>query len=180
MQVRVIQNGQEIDIKDVNPNFIKEIGMKNPFLGLLLSTALLKSLEQEEIVDTVENTPEEELFKKSEENIEDIAQCSGNPDTCERCGESVLNDFSDALEALKEGYKVTRKSWVIQGKSRYLYYVAPGVYPARTNVAREEFGEEVPYSGYIALKTDLGYVTPYTPTNPDLLAEDWLVISNEQ
>ena len=167
MAVKIIKDGQEIDIKDLDKEFSNEV-LENPLIMGGLIRLLLKhsmTFDKKEVL---------------EEEIHDgMAQCAGVPTNCSLCnnGEELIVDFSGALDALKEGYRVTRKSWVEKGKQKYLYFVPAATYPSRTDVARQEFGEEVPYSAYIALRTDLGYVTPYTITNPDLLAEDWLVIS---
>lgn len=162
MVVKIIKDGQKIDIKNLDKDFL------NNLLVTFLSQVGLK--EDNELL---KNTVEKEEVA--------VPHCTGDPTNCSLCnnGEELIVDFSDALDALKEGYRVTRKSWVEKGKQRYLYFVPAATYPSRTNVARQEFGEEVPYSAYIALRTDLGYVTPYTITNPDLLAEDWLVISKD-
>jgi len=162
MVIKIIKDGQEIDIKDLDKDFL------NNLLINFLSQVGLK--EDDKLI--------EENLKKEEDAV---PHCTGDPTNCALCNneEELIVDFSGALDALKEGYRVTRKSWVEKGKERYLYFVPAATYPSRTDVARQEFGEEVPYSAYIALRTDLGYVTPYTITNPDLLAEDWLVISKD-
>ena len=145
MVLKIIKDGQEIDIKDLDKEFSNEV-LENPLImGGLIRLLLKHSMTFDK----------KEVLEKEE----------------------LIVDFSGALDALKEGYRVIRKSWVEKGKQKYLYFVPAATYPSRTDVARQEFGEEVPYSAYIALRTDLGYVTPYTITNPDLLAEDWLVIS---
>ena len=158
MNVKIIKDGQEIDIKDLDKEFLNN-----------LLTSFLSQVGLKEDNELLKNTVEEEIS---------VPQCTGDSTNCSLCNnaEELIVDFSGALDALKEGYRVTRKSWVEKGKQRYLYFVPAATYPSRTHVARQEFGEEVPYSAYIALRTDLGYVTPYTITNPDLLAEDWLVI----
>lgn len=179
MVVKIIKDGQEIDIKNLDKDFL------NNLLVTFLSQVGLKE-DNELLKNPVEK--EEDLFTKEDVNAlqvieEEVAvpHCTGDPTNCALCNnrEELVVDFSGALDALKEGYRVTRKSWVEKGKQRYLYFVPAATYPSRTDVARQEFGEEVPYSAYIALRTDLGYVTPYTITNPDLLAEDWLVISKD-
>lgn len=179
MVVKIIKDGQEIDIKNLDKDFL------NNLLVTFLSQVGLKE-GNELLKNPVEK--KEDLFTKEDVNSLQVIEeevvtphCTGDPSNCSLCnnGEELVVDFSGALDALKEGYRVTRKSWVEKGKQRYLYFVPAATYPSRTDVARQEFGEEVPYSAYIALRTDLGYVTPYTITNPDLLAEDWLVISKD-
>lgn len=162
MVVKIIKDGKEIDIKDLDKDFLNN-----------LLTSFLSQVGLKEDNELLKNTIEKEEIP--------VPHCTGDPSNCSLCnnGEELVVDFSGALDALKEGYRVTRKSWVEKGKQEYLYFVPAATYTSRTHVARQEFGEEVPYSAYIALRTDLGYVTPYTITNPDLLAEDWLVISKD-
>lgn len=192
MVVKIIKDGQEIDIKDLDKDFVSEI-LKNNKYGILLQNTLQLAawalqLSQNDLDEKQPVEKEEDLFNDKAVNalqvIEEevsVPHCTGDPTNCSLCnnGEELVVDFSGALDALKEGYRVTRKSWVEKGKQRYLYFVPAATYPSRTDVAIQDFGEEVPYSAYIALRTDLGYVTPYTITNPDLLAEDWLVISKD-
>jgi hypothetical protein len=186
MVVKIIKDGQEIDIKDLDKDFVSQLLKRNPY-GMLIMALLQLSSSVLENSEELEKE-EEDLFTEKNVNslqvIEEevaVPQCTGDPSNCSLCnnGEELIVDFSGALDALKEGYRVTRKSWVEKGKQKYLYFVPAATYPSRTDVARQEFGEEVPYSAYIALRTDLGYVTPYTITNSDLLAEDWLVISKD-
>lgn len=81
--------------------------------------------------------------------------------------------FGDALDALKDGKKVARSGW--NGKGMFLYYVPEGQYPARTEIAKKEWGEYalVPYQAYIAMKTVQGTVVPWLASQTDVLAEDW-------
>jgi hypothetical protein len=85
-------------------------------------------------------------------------------------------NYGVALAALKDGDRVARKGW--NGKGMFLYYVPEGQYPARTEIAKAEWGENglVPYQAYIALKTVDGTVVPWTPSQTDQLAEDWMVL----
>lgn len=189
----VFINGQHIDNPTENKEFLElleNLPLPGAFKDLFSNNA--KEEESGDLFQAkAESFVKEDEFKPGfvdtpvlEEGFDKMLQeeegpvCSGNPLNCEKCGESLLNDFSDALDALKEGYTVTRKSWLEQDKTRFLYFVGPNVYPAKTNIAQKVFGDEVPYSGYIALKTDAGYVTPYTPTTPDLLSEDWLILND--
>lgn len=83
-------------------------------------------------------------------------------------------NFGWALEVLKHGGKVTREGW--NGKGMYLYLVPANSYAAQTEVAREEFGESVPYRAYIALKTAQGDVAPWSINNTDVLEIDWEIV----
>lgn len=87
-----------------------------------------------------------------------------------------MKNFGDALVALKFGLKVARQGW--NGKGMFLYFVPEGAYPARTPVAKAEWGEDalVPYQAYIAMKTVQGTVVPWLASQTDMLAEDWEVL----
>lgn len=84
--------------------------------------------------------------------------------------------FGDAIAALKDGHRVVRSGW--NGKGMFLYYVPEGAYPARTEVAKKEWGDDalVPYQAYIAMKTVQGTVVPWLASQTDMLAEDWAVL----
>jgi hypothetical protein len=84
-------------------------------------------------------------------------------------------NFGQAIEALKQGKKVTRTGW--NGKGMFLYYVPAAEYPAMTEIAKSEWGEngKVPYGAYIAMKTAQGNVVPWLANQTDMLSEDWEV-----
>jgi hypothetical protein len=81
--------------------------------------------------------------------------------------------IGEAVDQMKYGHKVARRGW--NGKGMFLYFVPAGEYPARTDVAKKEWGEDalVPYQPYIAMKTAQGTVVPWLCSQTDLLAEDW-------
>lgn len=81
-------------------------------------------------------------------------------------------NFSDALNSLKSGAKISREGW--NGKGMFLYYVPANEYDALTEVAKREFGDKVPYGAYIAMKTAQGNVVPWLASQTDLLSNDWL------
>ena len=85
-------------------------------------------------------------------------------------------DIGVAVKNLKDGKKVSRAGW--NGKGMFLYYVPEGKYPARTEVAKKEWGEDalVPYQPYVAMKTVQGTVVPWLCSQTDMLAEDWVVV----
>jgi hypothetical protein len=82
--------------------------------------------------------------------------------------------FGTALEELKAGSKVARSGW--NGKGMFIYYVPAASYPAQTEIAKEHFGETVPYGAYIAMKTAQGNVVPWLASQTDVLADDWQVV----
>ncbi|WP_060873829.1 DUF2829 domain-containing protein [Myroides odoratus] len=83
-------------------------------------------------------------------------------------------NFGKALEALKEGKKVSREGW--NGKGMFAYYVPGGVYKSQTDVIKNTFGEEVKYRPYLALKTVDNDIATWTPSVSDILAEDWNIV----
>lgn len=85
-------------------------------------------------------------------------------------------DFSEALLAVRTGSRITRAGW--NGKGMYLYYVPENNYPAQTEIAKENFGETVPYKAYIAIKTVEGDVVPWVASQTDMLTEDWEIFTN--
>lgn len=87
-------------------------------------------------------------------------------------------NFGQAIEALKAGEKVARSGW--NGAGMYLYYVPANSYKAQTKAALEEFGEEVPYRHYLALKTAQNDIATWSPSTSDALAEDWLIIKSKK
>ncbi len=82
-------------------------------------------------------------------------------------------DFSEALQAIKDGQAIYREGW--NGKGMFLYLVPANSYPAQTNIARDAFGDMVPYGAYIALKTAQNNVVPWIASQTDLLANDWKI-----
>ena len=84
--------------------------------------------------------------------------------------------FGHAIELLKEGRRITRAGW--NGKGMWLYYVPAAVYKAQTPAARGQFGENVPYRAYIAMKTVDNDVVPWLASQSDVLAEDWMVVED--
>lgn len=92
---------------------------------------------------------------------------------CRRLG--TLN-FGEVIEFLKAGLAVRRKSW---SGGKFIYYVPSASYPAMTDVAKSIMNEErkVSYKEYIAIRCKDGDVGFYTPTQCDVLAEDWEVVT---
>lgn len=91
-------------------------------------------------------------------------------------------NFGHALEILNRGGAVARTGW--NGSGMFLYLVpAPATgYPAQTGVAKAFFGEEalVPYTAYVAIKSVNGTVSPWAPSQTDMLADDWTIISFDE
>lgn len=79
--------------------------------------------------------------------------------------------FGEAVECLKQGKRIWRRSW----PNQFVYLVPPASYPVQTGAAKAHFGEGalVPYQAYLAEKTRMGTVATWQPRAEDVLAEDW-------
>jgi len=84
-----------------------------------------------------------------------------------------INDFGDAIIALKEGKKVSRKGW--NGVDMYLYLVEGQEFDSLTDHAKDTFGKKTPYRQYLALKTAQGDVATWSPSNSDVFSTDWII-----
>ena len=82
--------------------------------------------------------------------------------------------FGEAIDSMKQGKKVARAGW--NGKGMYLYYVPADTYKTTTAIAKAEFGDEVEYGAYIAMKTAQGNVVPWLASQTDMLGDDWQVV----
>lgn len=85
-------------------------------------------------------------------------------------------NFGGAIDLLKAGLAVRRKCW---SGNKFLYYVPTASYPAMTNVAKSIADKDgkVLYKEYIAIRCKDGDVGFYTPTQCDVLADDWEVVT---
>jgi len=59
----------------------------------------------------------------------------------------------------------------------FLYHVPANEYPAVTDIAKDEFGDKVPYGAYIAMKTAQNNVVPWLASQTDMLADDWEIVA---
>ena len=82
-------------------------------------------------------------------------------------------DFSTALTLLKQGSRVARSGW--NGKGMFIFLVPGSKFtvnrPPLLGIYPE--GTEIEYHAHIDIKSAHGYVVPWVPSGPDLLAEDW-------
>jgi Protein of unknown function (DUF2829) len=85
-------------------------------------------------------------------------------------------NFSQALDEIKAGKRVSRTGW--NGKSMFLFLV-PG---SNFKVNREPLlsimgeGAEVTYCPHIDMKTADGKIVPWLASQTDVLADDWGVV----
>jgi len=88
-------------------------------------------------------------------------------------------NFGNAIDALKDGDRVSRKGW--NGAGMFVYYVPAAAYPAQRNDKGTMIGrfpgDMVPYRAYLAMKTVDNEVVPWTISQTDALAEDWFIVS---
>jgi hypothetical protein len=84
--------------------------------------------------------------------------------------------FGLAVEAMKQGFKVSRAGW--NGKGMFLYFVGADHYMAKTEAAKNFYGENsmVPYRAYIAMKTVTNEVVPWVASQSDILENDWSIV----
>ena len=86
-------------------------------------------------------------------------------------------DFGKALQALKEGKRVSRAGWNGKGMSLFL---VPG---SQFKVNREPLlsmlgeGTVVDYHAHVDMKTAQGYVVPWLCSQADMLADDWDIVA---
>lgn len=84
-------------------------------------------------------------------------------------------DFGAALAALKRGMKVARSGW--NGKGVFVFLVPGSVFkvnrPPLLGIYPE--GTEISYHAHIDMKTADGKVVPWSASQTDVLAEDWMI-----
>jgi len=74
--------------------------------------------------------------------------------------------FSEALFLLKKGYNVGRKKW--DGEEYLVVMHSPQPI---------QFADKlIAHESYIAIKTARNTLTPYQPSNSDLMGEDWVIL----
>ena len=84
--------------------------------------------------------------------------------------------FGEAVEALKEGYKVARFGW--NGKGMFLFLVKGSTFTVDREPLRSIMGvgTQVQYHAHIDMKTAQGYVVPWLASQVDILSEDWILV----
>ena len=81
--------------------------------------------------------------------------------------------FSTALDAIKNGNRVTRAGW--NGKGMFIFMVPGSVFlvnrPPLLGIFPE--GTEVRYHAHVDMKTNDGEIVPWLCSQTDLFAEYW-------
>lgn len=85
-------------------------------------------------------------------------------------------NFSDALNEIKDGKKVSRSGW--NGKGMFVFLVPGSVFqvnrPPLLGIYPE--GTTINYHAHVDMKTADGQVVPWLCSQTDLLADDWGVV----
>jgi hypothetical protein len=85
--------------------------------------------------------------------------------------------FGHAVEALKQGKKVSREGW--NGKGMFLFLVPGSTFKvdrAPLNTIYPE-GTSINYQPHIDMKTAQDTVVPWLASQSDVLAEDWIILN---
>lgn len=83
--------------------------------------------------------------------------------------------FDKIIGIIRYGNKCTRNGL----NGAYIYYVGENNYEATTSIGKEiadkHVDGKVPYKPYIAIVCNDGLVMPWTPSQEDILANDWII-----
>lgn len=82
--------------------------------------------------------------------------------------------FGDALEEVKAGKAVSREGW--NGKGAFIFLLTGNDLSSRFKFGYGEYEGEPQFSGAIFIKTTQDTISPWQPSNGDMLAEDWHVL----
>jgi hypothetical protein len=85
-------------------------------------------------------------------------------------------NFGDAIEALKDGKRVSREGW--NGKNMFLFLVNGSNFVVNREPLLSIMGEgtEVTYRPHIDMKDAEGKIVPWLASQTDMLADDWGVV----
>lgn len=81
-----------------------------------------------------------------------------------------VTDFGEALEYVKDGGKAARAVWAIGGM--WIRLVEPE--------GTSDFDYGMKNEPYLELKTADDTLIPWTATHEDLLAEDWMLLEDQE
>ena len=85
--------------------------------------------------------------------------------------------FSQALDRVKQGYRLARAGW--NGRGMFVFLV-PG---SRFEVSRPPLlgiypeGAVINYHAHVDMRTATGEIVPWLCSQTDLLAEDWEIVA---
>lgn len=85
-------------------------------------------------------------------------------------------NFGQAIEALKDGAKVSRSGW--NGKNMFLFLVDGSTFevsrPPLNRIYPE--GTVINYHAHIDMRTVDGTIVPWLASQSDMLSEDWGIV----
>jgi len=90
---------------------------------------------------------------------------------------SVGTNFSEILDFIKRGYKAKRKGW--NSDEQFLFLVKGSVFKVNRAPLMGIYpeGTEIEYQSRIDMRTSQGNVVPWTASQTDILAEDWVIVA---
>lgn len=85
-------------------------------------------------------------------------------------------NFSEALESIKAGKKLTRAGW--NGANAFIFLVPGSTFKVNRKplLGIYEEGTEIVYQSHIDMRTSNGSVVPWLASQSDLLSEDWFIL----
>ena len=87
-----------------------------------------------------------------------------------------MMNFGEAIEAMKNGYKVVRQNW--NGKGMFIFLVPGSTFivnrPPLLGIYPE--GTEITYQPHIDMKTADGRIVPWLASQSDMLDTDWMIV----
>jgi hypothetical protein len=88
-----------------------------------------------------------------------------------------MMDFSEALDLIKEGYRLRRSGW--NGKGMFIFMVKGSRFIVNREPLLSIMGEgtEVDYHAHIDMQTADGKIAVWTCSQTDMFAEDWEVVT---
>lgn len=141
----------------------------------------------EQYISAVENQ------KQSEGYTPDQSFTRGDMETCfvagaqsmERLQEGCTGTFGQAIGSLKHGFKVAREGW--NGKGMWLWLKQEAMVKSEwchdqaLKAIADKNGGEIYAGGCICLKTAQNTIqSGWNPSQPDVLAADWVLVNPEE
>jgi hypothetical protein len=87
-----------------------------------------------------------------------------------------MMNFGEAIEAMKNGYKVARQNW--NGKGMFIFLVPGSTFivnrPPLLGIYPE--GTEITYQPHIDMKTADSRIVPWLASQSDMLDTDWMIV----
>jgi hypothetical protein len=89
-------------------------------------------------------------------------------------------NFSQALDMIKQGHRLAREGW--NGKDMFVYLVHGSTFVVNRPPLNAMYSEgtEIRYRPHIDLRAADGTCGVWSPSNSDILAEDWVHVCPDQ